>query len=267
MKLSVSNIAWSLENDESVYHEMQRLNFSGLEIAPTRIFTVNPYEHIHEAVTFSRALKTKYNLEICSMQSIWFGMSQRIAGTHEERQILFEYTQKALRFSDAVNCRNIVFGCPRNRNIERLEDEDIIINFLMDIADEAENFGITISLEANPAIYSTNFINTTEQAIELLNRIKHPALKLNLDTGTIICNNEDISKIFTNNNAEYINHVHISEPKLLPIKKRLIHSEIFSFLMKEGYRNYVSIETARTENLSELFESMRYVQSCSLRES
>lgn len=38
MKLSISNIGWDAEQDEAVYRLMGAYGFSGLEIAPTRIF-------------------------------------------------------------------------------------------------------------------------------------------------------------------------------------------------------------------------------------
>lgn len=40
MKLSISNIAWSAEHDAAMYKFLQQEGFSGLEIAPTRIFPI-----------------------------------------------------------------------------------------------------------------------------------------------------------------------------------------------------------------------------------
>ena len=38
MKLSFSNIAWSAEQDEKIYGALAARGFSGVEIAPTRLF-------------------------------------------------------------------------------------------------------------------------------------------------------------------------------------------------------------------------------------
>ena len=40
-KLAISNIAWHKSDDEAVYTAMQQAGFTGLEIAPTRIFPRN----------------------------------------------------------------------------------------------------------------------------------------------------------------------------------------------------------------------------------
>jgi len=44
MNLSVSNIAWSAEEDESVYSLLRELGVSRLEIAPTRLWS-SPAEY------------------------------------------------------------------------------------------------------------------------------------------------------------------------------------------------------------------------------
>ena len=38
MKLALSNIAWTVEQDECMHGLMKRIGYEGLEIAPTRIF-------------------------------------------------------------------------------------------------------------------------------------------------------------------------------------------------------------------------------------
>ena len=82
IKMSISNIAWLPENDEEMYSFMNHLEYSGLEIAPTRIFPEKPYNKIIEAKKFKKNLKEKYNLEISSMQSILYGINEKIFSLH-----------------------------------------------------------------------------------------------------------------------------------------------------------------------------------------
>ena len=124
MKLSISNIGWSNENDVNVYELMKKYGYSGLEIAPTRIFPEAPYDKLKEAGVWVENFKKKYGLCVSSMQSIWFGRQEKIFGSKEERQILVEYTKKAIDFASVIGCRNLVFGCPRNRNLPEGKDGD-----------------------------------------------------------------------------------------------------------------------------------------------
>ncbi|MBQ6972704.1 MAG: sugar phosphate isomerase/epimerase [Synergistaceae bacterium] len=258
MKLCASNIGWLPGDDEYVYRFMSDSGFEGLEIAPSRIFPVTPYEHVREASEFAAKLRADYGLAVVSIQSIWYGMTQRIAGSEHERRGLMEHTRKALRFSDAVSCRNIVFGCPKNRRTDKPGDYEIVAGFLADIADEAEKFGITVALEPNPAMYGTNFINTTAQALELVSEINHPALKVNLDFGTIIANAETLCLV--PENISLISHVHISEPELRPIKPRFQHKELRDVLRESGYSGYISLEMRSQESITELTGSMKYIR-------
>ena len=49
MKLSISNIAWGMENEQKAYSLIKDYGFTGLEIAPTRIFPNDPYIRLNEA--------------------------------------------------------------------------------------------------------------------------------------------------------------------------------------------------------------------------
>lgn len=117
MKLAISNIAWDAVQDEAVYGLMKQYGFSGLEIAPTRIFPDAPYSKITEARQWSFDLKRRYGFTVPSIQSIWYGRKERLFGSAKERQELMEYTKKAIMFAAATECRNLVFGCPKNRTL------------------------------------------------------------------------------------------------------------------------------------------------------
>ena len=112
MKLSISNIGWDAEQDEAVYRLMGAYGFSGLEIAPTRIFPEAPYSQREAAKRWSENLKAQYGFGVSSMQSIWYGRQEKLFGNEEERQVLLAYTKEAIDFAAAVGCGNLVFGCP-----------------------------------------------------------------------------------------------------------------------------------------------------------
>ena len=129
MKLAVSNIAWAAEEDDLVYELMKKYGFLGLEIAPTRIFSENPYDRNAAAKRWSIELRNAYGFTIPSIQSIWYGRQEKIFGSVEERQSLIDYTKRAIDFAVAIDCRNLVFGCPRNRNIPQGAEPDIGVKF------------------------------------------------------------------------------------------------------------------------------------------
>lgn len=112
MKFSISNIAWTAENDEAVYKMMKDKGFSGLEIAPTRIFPDNPYDHAIEARKWAERLFEEQGFKVSSMQSIWYGRQEKLFGTEDERTALIEYTKNAIDFAKEIGCGNLVFWMP-----------------------------------------------------------------------------------------------------------------------------------------------------------
>ena len=260
MKLSISNIAWSDKYDEEMYQFLYENEIEGIEIAPTRIFHEEPYNKLEEAGEFASKLKKKYNLEISSMQSIWFGRKENIFNSKEERKSLIQYTKKAIDFASRINCNNLVFGCPKNRNIidKNIDVEEISNEFFQEISEYAEKNGTIIAIEPNPSIYGTNFINKTQEAFELVRKINSKGLKVNVDIGTIIQNNENTLELV--DNIDLINHIHISEPNLEIIEKRDLHRELRNILVENKYDKFVSIEMKNKENLKNVKNVIEYIK-------
>ena len=254
MKLSISNIAWTEAENLHVYDLIQKKNFVGLEIAPSKIFGENPYLQIEKAVQWKKNLP----FEIPSMQSIWYGRTEKIFGTPSEREILLNYTNSAVKFAAAIDCKNLVFGCPKNRFLPDDTDKKIGVEFFSKIAEFALKNNTVIGMEANPKIYNVNYINTTAEALDLISQVNSDGFKLNLDVGTMI-ENEESAEILRGK-VHLINHVHISEPYLKPIQERKLHLELAKLLKSEGYNNFISIEMATVEDLNILENAMDYVK-------
>lgn len=259
MKLAVSNIGWKEEEDDIVYEWMRQYAYSGLEIAPTRIFQEKPYDKLKEASIWAEKMEQEHGFSIPSMQSIWYGRQEKLFGTMEERRTLLDYTQKAVDFAHVIGCGNIVFGCPRNRVLIDDADPESAVSFFREIGDYAAVHETVIGMEANPPIYGTNYINDTLSALRLVEQVDSRGFLLNLDVGAMICNGEDMSVL--QGKVRFINHVHISEPLLKPIVKRACHKQLYDILDSEGYQRYISIEMGRTDDLECVKEALEYTKS------
>ncbi len=244
--------------DQEVYNRMAEMGYTGLEIAPTRILTEHPYEHPEEVSAWSASLKGRYGFMVSSMQSIWYGRTERIFGEPQETAFLEEYTYKAIRFAVAAGCGNLVFGCPKNRALSENGDPEGALAFFGKIGRYAQEKNCVIAMEANPPVYQTNFINTTQQAIGFVQRMDCPGLLLNLDVGTMVENEESV-RILKGHEGK-IHHVHISEPGLAPLQKRKIHEELADFLKNADYKGFISIEVKKTEDMDDLWRMMEYVK-------
>ncbi len=260
MKLAASNIGWKKEQDTAVYSRLQAAGFCGLEVAPTRIFESDPYAHISEAGAFAKSLKAEYSLQVCSLQSIWFGRKEQLFGSEEERTALFTHTRAAFVFANALGCGNLVFGSPKNRQLPKGVNPALAIPFFTGLAAAAKALNTTLAIEANPAVYGTNFLNTTAGAACFIQTVGAPGLGLNLDFGTLIANGEDVAALEPY--MHLVNHVHISEVNLAPIVPREGHRTLAALLHSTGYSGYISIEMKADDSgsLTPLYEAINYLQ-------
>jgi len=272
MKCSISNIAWVKEQDWEMYGFMERNGIRGLEIAPSRIWSEKPYEHLQEAGEWKKRLEQDYGLSVVSMQSIWFGRKENMFRSVEEREKLLEYTKRAVDLAHVISCRNIVFGCPKNRNRgEMVKEENTYgdaVLFFQILAEYAEQNDTVIALEANPAIYGTDFLNTTQETLDFLDIMESitgsrgkRGLMCNLDFGTVIENQESVGWALDKKQVRKISHVHISEPGLEIIKKREQHFELIKALIDRGYEHDISIEMKAGRTLEEVKEMVLYLQT------
>ena len=254
-KRAASNIGWTAAQYETVWQWMQELGYTGLEIAPTRLFPTEPYACCNGAALFAGVMHQRYGFSVVSMQSIWYGQTGNIF-VPDEAAALEEYTLEALEFARSCRCPNLVFGCPRNRNRPEGADEKTAEDFFRRLGPEAARRGAVIALEPNPPIYNTNYLNTTRQALDLVKKLEVPGLAVNLDVGTMIANGERPSDYA--NEMRYVSHVHISEPGLAPIQPRPLHRELALLLKGMGYQGFVSLEM-KAAGEEELARSLEYV--------
>ena len=150
IKLSISNIAFNKEDEENIYAYLSKNNID-LEIAPTILIGSEPYNNLELASKKAKELKEKYNISISSMQSIWYGITENIFESKKSYEKLIAYTKKAIDCAKVVECPNIVFGCPKNRNLINDNDYEIAINFFKSI-------GMYAKEKTKNANYSTHMI-------------------------------------------------------------------------------------------------------------
>jgi sugar phosphate isomerase/epimerase len=111
----------------------------------------------------------------------------------------------------------------------------------------AQSAGTKIAIEANPAAYGTNFLNTLDESMDFVERVKHPAVVCILDLGAMHMNG-----VYATTSARIpdllptLHHVHVSEPNLAPAPQEAAAlAPVLSALQKGGYDKYVSIEMKR----------------------
>lgn len=219
MRISISNLAWDVNEDDAILSLLKEYNVDAIDIAPGKYFP-NPYTTTKKEIHNVRNWWSKRGIEIIGMQSLLFGtVGLNVFGNANIQAVLLTHLSEICRIGSELGATRLVFGSPKNRDCSGLTDNEsyeIASIFFTQLGCIAERYGVVICLEPNPVVYGANFMTTSYETIEMVKRINHPAIKMQLDTGAIILNNEDINKII-DESKEIIGHIHISESQLAPI--------------------------------------------------
>lgn len=252
MKLAVSNIAWAAAETPAAYELLQRCGIDALEIAPGILFpdAPDPLTPPRAAVAEACALAATCGLRFVSMQAVHFGRAgDGLFGDSDAQRSFVAAISAAIRLSGELGVGNIVLGSPRSRiRPYAMPQEDaltVAADALRPLGDSAHAHGVTISIEANPAIYGGNFVTHLAEAVLLRDRIGHPAFGVNLDLGERIAN----SDTGLGAAAPAVTHVQISAPQLdPPLGEQDLVAGALGELQRAGFGGWTSIEMRRADN-------------------
>lgn len=256
MMLAMSNIAWSPDERIGAYAILAETGFTGLEIAPGLFFAAAADPFLPDEQTARAALGEAQDagLSLVSMQSLLFGVAGAGLFGGKHARAAFEAGMiRATHLAGRFGIPNLVFGSPAQRRVPEGMAMDAALDEAAEVfrrlGDAAAAAGTRIAIEANPAAYGTNFLNTLDAADGFAQAVCHPAITLILDLGAMHMNGE-IASVPARLPAltPRLNHVHVSEPDLAPAPAETAPLvPVIRALRNAGYAKAVSIEMKRPE--------------------
>jgi D-psicose/D-tagatose/L-ribulose 3-epimerase len=219
VRLAISNIAWDRAEDRAVAELLGRHGIDAVDVAPGKYFP-DPAAASAADVARVRAWWADRGFAITGMQSLLFGTTGlNLFGPAEVQRAMLAHLGHVCRIASGLGAPRLVFGSPKNRDRGGLSEEDAAaaaVDFFRRLGDVALAHGVAICLEPNPARYGCNFMTGSAEAAEIVERTAHPAIRMQLDAGTIAVNGEDPEAVLARG-APLIGHVHASEPGLAPL--------------------------------------------------
>ncbi|MFK2904150.1 sugar phosphate isomerase/epimerase [Dyella ginsengisoli] len=277
MRLAISNIAWETVEDEVVATTLSRLGIDAIDIAPGKYFP-GPTAVRDDDIARVRNWWATRGIEITGMQALLFGTTGlNVFGPPDTQSAMLQHLTAVARIASGLGAKRLVFGSPRNRDRTGLSAEEAIdraATFFRRLGGVAESYGVVFCLEPNPVCYGANFMTTSAETADVVARIAHPAIRMQLDTGAITLNGEDVGSTIEKY-AHLFGHVHISEPELVCLGDgRTDHAAVDLALRKWLPNSVISIEmlTAKDEpTLSAISRAIgtakRYYQNIGLGQS
>jgi hypothetical protein len=186
-RLLVSELGWKLEDDRLMLPWLKSRGVNTEAVPSKDNWNMDKYTTIYSA------------------QSILYGEQIQI---FKEKERFMTILESKLQLLESKATYLIVFGSP----VQRLYDGEETIAYFREVGDLCKKYNIIFCLEHNSSKYGCNWMTTAKDTIDFVKEVNHTHIKVNLDTGSMLMENEvcDIS----NNNIDYIGHVQISFPNL-----------------------------------------------------
>lgn len=246
MKFAICNElfqGWSLEG---IFDYASQLGYDAVEIAP---FTIS--DDIRTVGTEERRrIREKaasYNLEVTGTH--WLLVTPKgLHLTHPDegvRKQTKQYLCELVKFTSDIGGRFLVFGSPQQRKVMDGVTKEQAWNFAKETFSEcsrfAEDYGAIICVEPL-ARHLTNFINTAEEAIRLIEEVSHPNLRLVLDVSSMADEEKPMDEIIRSG-KDHLAHFHANDAnKLGPGFGGVDYKPIVKALKEINYGGFVSVE-------------------------
>lgn len=268
MKFAICNetfLDWPLERGFAAAAEY---GYTGIEIAP---FTLDRQP---TAISAQRRVEIRQQIEAAGLETV--GLHWLLAktdGIHltspdaAVRRRTTEYLGQLARLCADLGGRVLVLGSPQQRNIPagvtHEQAMDHATEVLLGTVTALEACDVQLALEPlGPQ--ETNFMVTTAETLELIERIAAPRIRLHLDCKAMSSETESIPEILRHY-SPWMAHFHANDPNRQgPGFGQLDFVPIFRALREIDYRGWVSVEvfdyTPGIERLAH--ESLDYMRRC-----
>lgn len=225
MKLAISSFAWPSSSSEAVLEALGAMALvSGVELVLPMAFA-DPGKATPKQVERVRKDHERHGLEIPSVQSLAYGKPDlQLFGDQSARNGLLAHLVLMARLSSDLGARTMVFGSPANRLRKGIPMEQataLAVDLFRRLGDAMPEQGLCVTIEPNPPIYSgCDWLNHTAEAAEMVRAVDHPRVKLQLDTGAMVCTTAEgfpHNAIVLASAIELAAHLHVSSPELIAI--------------------------------------------------
>jgi sugar phosphate isomerase/epimerase len=273
MRYAICNETFEGWDHERVCRCVAGLGYQGLEIAP---FTL---ARSIEEVSAERRRELRRQAEDHGLTL--FGLHWLLAKTEglqltatdpAMRQKTADYLTALARCCADLGGDVLVFGSPAQRRIPAGATREQAVDYAVDTFRRAQagiaDSGVKLCLEPL-APSETDFINTCDEALEILDRLAHPTFVLHLDVKAMSSEATPVPDLIRRH-AGRTGHFHANDANRRgPGFGAVDFVPIFRALRDSGYSGWVSVEVFDYSPDAETIarESLRYMRECEAKAS
>jgi len=200
------------------------------------------------------------DIQVYSFQSITYGLNDWNIFDINTKNLLLDHLKKVINYGILNNVKVFVFGCPRNRKILSIDDnnDEIFVDFFKQLGDHIADHDLTICIEPNSKKYGCNYINTIQEAGELVKKINNKNIKMMVDIGNALMEKDTIDDMYLY--KDIIHNIDIAQENMQDfVKIKPEHRKFIQTLHKIQYPNKMNLEMLiqnKEEELDVLYKSL-----------
>ena len=162
------------------------------------------------------------------------------------RQVRIDHTRRALTLCKELGAPHITTepGGPIAEGQSRQQAIDLFVEILKPLAEHAHREGVLLLIEPEPGL----LLETTDQYLEVAERLDSPSIGLNFDVGHAFCVSENIPAAIKKLSSQ-IKHFHVEDISAERVHHHLVpgtgvidFAEVFAAIQSIDYHGWVTVE-------------------------
>jgi sugar phosphate isomerase/epimerase len=255
MRLAFSSNAYLRYPFEEAAERIAALGYEGLEIladvphawpaglleGPKRAILAAMERH---GLAFSNMNAFMMNAVADPRQPYWY--PSFIEPDPNYRRIRIDHTRRALSLCAELGAPHVTTepGGPIAPGQTRQQAIDLFVEVLKPLAEHAHDEGTLLLIEPEPGL----LVETTDQYLEVAERVDAPSIGLNFDVGHAFCVSEDLPKAIARM-APHTRHYHLEDIAATRVHHHLVpgmgvidFAEVVEAIRRTGYDGWLTVE-------------------------
>ena len=267
MKLAVSNIGLTPYDHRDQLRRLPDLGLHGLEVAPSRVWR-DTWHGLKPAdvAAYGRAV-TDAGLRVVGLHALLFDHPDLgLFRDAETRARTLEFLVHLSGLCRDLGGRTLIYGGGRWRGDVAPDDAFAeAVDFCGTLCARIADHGTSFCFEPlGPE--DTDFINSAFDALNVVEAVNHPALRMQLDAKALVANSEATIDPFRAA-APHLVHFHANDPGLAVLGStgEVDHGALGGYLRDIGYEGFVSIEQRmvnEADPLADVARSASVLRDC-----
>jgi sugar phosphate isomerase/epimerase len=255
MRLAFSSNAYLRYPFEEAAERIAALGYEGLEIladvphawpaglleGPKRAILAAMERH---GLSFSNMNAFMMNAVADPRQPYWY--PSFIEPDPNYRRIRIDHTRRALSLCAELGAPHVTTepGGPIAPGQTRQQAIDLFVEVLKPLAEHADKEGVLLLIEPEPGL----LVETTDQYLEVAERVDAPSIGLNFDVGHAFCVSEDLPNAIARM-APHTRHYHLEDIAATRVHHHLVpgmgvidFAEVVEAIRGTGYDGWLTVE-------------------------